>query len=68
MICPHVVNIDISCGGCLVRSDGYILGDEDGVIVIPEAIIEKTLNNAIASAKQGLYVRKNGIKEGIMPI
>ncbi len=62
---PHAVNIDISCGGCLVRSNDYIFGDEDGVIVIPASIIEETLNNAIASEKQGLYVRAKSIKEGI---
>jgi 5-oxopent-3-ene-1,2,5-tricarboxylate decarboxylase/2-hydroxyhepta-2,4-diene-1,7-dioate isomerase len=65
VIYPHAVNVDISCGGCLVRPDDYIFGDEDGVIVIPESIIEETLNNAIASEKQGLYVRTKSIKEDI---
>lgn len=61
----HEVNVDISCGGCLVRPGDYIFGDEDGVIVIPEAIIEKILNNAIASEKQGLYVREKSVKEDL---
>jgi regulator of RNase E activity RraA len=60
---PHDVNVDINCGGCLVRPGDFIFGDEDGVIVIPEAIIEKTLNNAIASEQQGLYVREKSVKE-----
>lgn len=33
------------------------------VIVIPASIIEETLNNAIASEKQGLYVREKSIKD-----
>lgn len=60
---PHDINVDINCGGCLVRPGDYIFGDEDGVIVIPENIIEETLNNAIASEKQGLYVREKAAKE-----
>lgn len=62
---PHAVNVDISCGGALVRPDDYIFGDEDGVIVIPEAIIEDTLNNAIASEQQGVYVREKALKENL---
>lgn len=62
---PHDVNVDINCGGCLVRPGDYIFGDEDGVIVIPEGMIEQTLNNAIASEKQGLYVREKAVKEKI---
>ena len=61
----HEVNIDINCGGVLVRPGDYILGDEDGVIVIPEAQIEKTLNDAIVSEKMGLYIRKKAVKEKI---
>jgi regulator of RNase E activity RraA len=60
---PHDVNVDINCGGCLVRPGDYIFGDEDGVIVIPASIIEETLNNAIASEKKGLYVREKSIKD-----
>lgn len=62
---PREVNVDINCGGCLVRPGDYIFGDEDGVIVIPADIIEETLNNAIASEKQGLYVREKAVKEKI---
>lgn len=62
---PHDVNVDITCGGCLVRPGDYVLGDEDGVIVIPENMIEQTLNNAIASEKQGIYIREKSIKENI---
>jgi len=61
---PHDVNVDINCGGALVRPGDFIFGDEDGIIVIPEAIIEETLNNAIASEAQGLYVREKSVADG----
>lgn len=59
------VNIDINCGGALVRPGDYLLGDEDGIVVIPEAHIEKTLNAAIASEKLGLYIREKAVRDGL---
>lgn len=60
---PHDVNVDINCGGALVRPDDFIFGDEDGVVVLPAATVEKTLNDAVAYEKQALYVRAKAIAE-----
>jgi len=61
----HDVNADINCGGTLVRPDDYILGDDDGVIVIPEAQVERTLNAAVATEKFHRYIREKGVREKI---
>lgn len=61
----HSFNVDINCGGALVRPDDYILGDDDGVIVIQEAQIERTLNAAIATEKFHHYIREKGVRERI---
>ncbi len=45
------------------RSNDYIFGDDDGVIVIPEAQIERTINTAIAIEKFHLYVKEKSIRE-----
>ncbi|MFQ6006100.1 MAG: RraA family protein [Woeseia sp.] len=59
------VNIDINCGGVLVRPGDYIFGDDDGVIVIPEAQIERTLNAAVATEKFHRYIREKSVREQI---
>jgi 4-hydroxy-4-methyl-2-oxoglutarate aldolase len=40
------VNIDISCGGVTVHAGDLILGDHDGVVVIPSALTEDALQLA----------------------
>ena len=59
------VNVDINCGGALVRPDDYVFGDDDGVIVVAQAQIEPTLNAAIAMEKFHLYIRQKGVREKI---
>lgn len=40
------VNIDIPCGGVTVHAGDLILGDHDGVVVIPSALTEEALQLA----------------------
>ncbi|MDJ0956868.1 MAG: RraA family protein [Arenicellales bacterium] len=61
----HDVNVDINCGGTLVRPNDYIFGDGDGVIVIPETQIERTLNAAIATEKLHRYIRDKSVREKV---
>lgn len=42
------INLDITCGGVVVRPGDYIYGDGDGVAVIPKERIEEILNAALA--------------------
>jgi len=44
---PGEVNVPISCGGISVNPGDIILGDHDGVIVIPRNDAEKVLEDAI---------------------
>ncbi len=61
----HDVNVDINCGGTLVRPNDYVFGDDDGVIVVPESHIERTLNAAVATEKLHLYIREKCVREKI---
>ena len=40
---PYHVNQPINCGGVLVRPDDYIIGDNDGVVVLPEKIADEAI-------------------------
>ncbi|MBM3925815.1 MAG: hypothetical protein FJ320_07495 [SAR202 cluster bacterium] len=40
------VNEVVQCGGVLVRPGDYIVGEDDGVVVIPASIIEKVVEEA----------------------
>ena len=43
---PWSVNEPINCGGILVREGDIILGDDDGVVVLPQKISSEVLDIA----------------------
>jgi 4-hydroxy-4-methyl-2-oxoglutarate aldolase len=53
------VNIPISCGGVSVNPGDIIVGDADGVVVIPKAIEQEILANSIAKMKKDETREKN---------
>lgn len=46
------INIPISCGGVSITPGDIIVGDADGVVVIPQADAEKVLEKALAKLKK----------------
>jgi regulator of RNase E activity RraA len=67
---PGQINFPISCGGVTVNPGDAVVGDADGVIVIPK----DNVKNAIASAQDKLEIEDKRIKaikegpiEGIYP-
>ncbi|MDQ0206900.1 RraA family protein [Alkalicoccobacillus murimartini] len=60
---PGTINSEISCGGQKVRPGDFIMGDADGVIVIPRDQVEDALTRA---EKKELYEqdRIDEIKKG----
>ena len=61
---PGEINFPISCGGVVVQPGDVVVGDGDGVVVVPAADIEIVLENA---RKKVAYEekRKEEIKSGI---
>ena len=43
---PWQVNDCIQCGGVLVRPGDAIVGDDDGVVVVPRAVVDQVLDIA----------------------
>lgn len=46
------INVPISCGGISITPGDIIVGDADGVVVIPQADAEKVLEKALAKLKK----------------
>ena len=46
------INVPISCGGVSITPGDIIIGDADGVVVIPQADAEKVLEKALAKLKK----------------
>jgi 4-hydroxy-4-methyl-2-oxoglutarate aldolase len=60
---PGSINLPISCGGIAVRPGDIILGDTDGVVVIPQEHAAEILAKAQAGVAKEQQVRER-IKQG----
>lgn len=58
------VNVAVTCGGVEVRPGDYVLGDENGVVVIPEDQIEDVLERARKKLEKDEATIKK-IKDGL---
>jgi RraA family protein len=45
---PGEIDIDITCGGVRVRPGDFVVGDDDGVMVVPRKIAQDVIRNADA--------------------
>ncbi|MBM3945319.1 MAG: ribonuclease activity regulator RraA, partial [SAR202 cluster bacterium] len=46
-ILPYEVNEPVQCGGVLVWPGDVVLGDDDGVVVVPAQLAEEVLREAV---------------------
>lgn len=63
---PYDVNIPVSVHGVLIRPGDYIFGDEDGILVIPEAVAVDVLECGIMVAKFDKYLRILSVEKGLI--
>jgi 4-hydroxy-4-methyl-2-oxoglutarate aldolase len=63
---PGTVGLPIVCGGCVVAAGDVVVGDRDGVVVVPRARLTETLGNLkqVKAAEAALLERvRGGLRE-----
>ena len=45
---PGKINVPVTCGGVMVRAGDIVVGDTDGVVVVPQELAEATLERVSA--------------------
>jgi len=58
------VNVPVKCGGVLVQPGDYVFGDEDGIVVIPNALVSEVIDDALEKVSSENNVRKD-IMQGV---
>ena len=64
---PWDVNLPIQCGGVLVRPGDYIVGDDDGVVVVPSGLVEKVIEIAHQREEVEEVIKAQLIEEQCSP-
>lgn len=62
---PHDFNIPVSCGRALVRPGDYLIGDADGVVVVPRKWAPKVLKMAAMKEKLDTFAKAKIRREKI---
>ena len=62
---PHDFNVPVTCGGALVRPGDYLIGDADGIVVLPRKWADKVLKMAVMKEKLDLFVKAKIKRENI---
>jgi len=55
---PGSINIPVQCGGVVVNPGDIVVGDDDGVVVIPKNDAKKVLKNALQILKKEEKIRQ----------
>ncbi|MCB1281849.1 MAG: hypothetical protein KDB18_10035, partial [Salinibacterium sp.] len=53
---PWETDVTIACGGTAVQPGDIIVGDSDGVLVIPPALIDELVDDAIEQERQETFI------------
>ena len=64
---PYGVNEYIHCGGVLVRPGDYIVGEDDGVVVIPHHIVQDVIAEAREHRRLEQFILQRLDQENVSP-
>ena len=69
---PWDTDVTIACGGAAVQPGDVIVGDDDGVVVIPPALVEEVVDAALAQEDEDAWVaeqvRGGAAVDGLFPM
>jgi 5-oxopent-3-ene-1,2,5-tricarboxylate decarboxylase/2-hydroxyhepta-2,4-diene-1,7-dioate isomerase len=69
---PWEANVTISCGGAAVQPGDVIVGDADGVVVVPARLVELVVDGAIEQERQERFIAEQiaagEAVEGLYPL
>lgn len=69
---PWDVDVTIACGGTTVQPGDILVGDADGVIVIPPALAEEVVDAALAQEDEDAWiaarVAEGAVLDGLFPM
>ncbi len=66
-VLPYEVNEPVQCGGVLVWPGDVILGDEDGVVVLPSQLAEEIYDECVRHDEIEQAILEHTQREGISP-
>ena len=64
---PYEANVTISCGEAVVKPDDLIVGDDDGVVVVPNFIIDEVLMWCEKHQEDEKIIKNLALKENVSP-
>ena len=64
---PYEANVTISCGEAVVKPDDLIVGDDDGVVVVPNFIINEVLMWCEKHQNDEKIIKDLALKENVSP-
>lgn len=64
---PAEENVDIQCGGALVRPGDVIVGDDDGCVVVPSWFAEEAVEWVEEHEGVEAYIKEKIVSEGVRP-
>lgn len=66
-ILPYQVNVPIQCGGVLVWPGDVVMGDEDGVVVLPSQLAAEILPEGVEHEETEAAILEHTQREGVSP-
>ncbi|MCY3898380.1 MAG: hypothetical protein OXF86_07400 [Caldilineaceae bacterium] len=64
---PAQENVDVQCGGALVRPGDVLVGDADGVVVVPSWFAEECVELTEVHEEAEEMIKQRILKEGVVP-
>jgi len=64
---PAEENVDIQCGGALVRPGDVVVGDDDGCVVVPSWFAEECIELVEEAEGVERYIKEKIVKERVRP-